>query len=188
MLWIGDPFLGVRLKLKGDGTSWDSGLKLVGLTDVPESWGGLVHAVQCVCSHEHCQTMPKCNLTTFRGGVNMSAAKDGVVTVAAFSGARQLASRSSLNFNFELLVTPALPFSPRVRFAQRYTQQGGAMPLEPLEMKRLIDQLVQSGAVTVNMHQGANIVPYINYVTVSGSFKRVLHLLPGTADCVVRTV
>ena len=40
------------------------------------------------------------------------------------------------------------------------------MPLRPPEMKRLIDQLVQSGAVTVNMHQGANINPYINYVTV----------------------
>ena len=40
------------------------------------------------------------------------------------------------------------------------------MPLRPPDMKRLIDQLVQSGAITVNMHQGANINPYINYVTV----------------------
>ena len=167
MIWAGDPRLGIRLKLMGDrdDVSWDSGLKLVGLADVPESWGGLVHDAQCICAHEHCH-LSKCNLTTFRGGVNISAAKDDVVTVAAFSGARQLASRSSLIFNFELLITPALPFSPRVRFAQRYTQQGGAMPLRPPEMKRLIDQLVQSGAVTVNMHQGANINPYINYVTV----------------------
>eukprot|EP01047_Picozoa_sp_COSAG01_P015401 COSAG01_NODE_771_length_13718_cov_54.441442_6_plen_493_part_00 len=166
MLWMGDPFLGMRLKLKGDDPSWNSGLKIVKLDDVPASWGGHVDNVQCVCAHEHCLEFSKCNLTTMRGGVNISSAKDNVVTVRSFTGARVLATQSVVTFNFDMLVTPGNKFSPRVRFSQRYTQQGGAMPLDKLNMERLIDQLVQSGAVTVNIHQGSNINPYIDYVTV----------------------
>eukprot|EP01048_Picozoa_sp_COSAG05_P005863 COSAG05_NODE_360_length_10798_cov_219.943359_5_plen_751_part_00 len=166
MVWLGDPFLGMRLKLKGDDPSWNSGLKVVGKEDVPTSWGGLIQSAQCICAPAHCN-LTKCNLTTFRGGVNISAANDGVVAVSAFSGARTLQTRASVVFNFELLLTPAQPFSPRSRFAQRYSQQGGAMPLDTPNMTKLINQLVQTGVTTFNIHQGANILPYIDYVTVS---------------------
>lgn len=106
MLWLGDPSLGIRLKLKGDDPSWNSGMKIVGKEDVPESWGGLIQNAQCICAPAHCN-LTKCNLTTFRGGVNMSAAKDGVVAVSAFSGPRILKPHASLIFNFELLLSPA---------------------------------------------------------------------------------
>ena len=41
------------------------------------------------------------------------------------------------------------------------------MPLDTPNMTKLINQLVQTGVTTFNMHQGADILPYINYVTVS---------------------
>jgi hypothetical protein len=148
MLWAGDPFLGMRLKLKGNDESWNSGMKIVTAADVPSSWAGDVDFVQPYGPD------PAVNQTVFRGGMNVSEANGGVVSVSAFSGARTLSAKSVVTFNFELLITPAQPFSPRVRFAQRYTQQGGGLPLDTPGIDALVNKLVDSGAVTINIHQG----------------------------------
>jgi hypothetical protein len=110
----------------------------------------------------------------------------GAVSVSAFSGARTLSAKSAVTFNFELLITPAQPFSPQVRFAQRYTQQGGDVPLDSRGIATLVNKLVDSGAVTINIHQGASVNPYINYVTAPetvpamSEYSRQIHARNGT--------
>ena len=79
------------------------------------------------------------------------------VMVRASSGERTIEAGEELWFNFALVVTPAKPLNPD-HWGQRYYQQGypepGAVPVE---------QLVRSGATIVNIHQGNELNPYINY-------------------------
>jgi hypothetical protein len=79
------------------------------------------------------------------------------VIIRPYSGERVLELAEELNFNFGLLVTPEKPLNPN-HWTQRYYQQAypepGAVPVETL---------VRSGASIVNIHQGNELNPYINY-------------------------
>ncbi len=91
-----------------------------------------------------------------KGGCTVTE-ENGHVMVRAYSGERILDSGEELAFNFALLVTPLKPLNPD-HWNQRYYQQGypepGAVPVE---------KLVRSGATIVNIHQGNELNPYINY-------------------------
>jgi hypothetical protein len=139
MWWMGDPFLGVRLKLKGAGVSWDSAQKLVHLVDVPDSWGGEIASVRPYALNN------ATNQTTFRGGVNVSSATDGVVTLSAFGGRRNLAEHQTLTFDFELIITPAQPFSPKDHFSLRYAQVGADLPLDTAGIQKMVQTETRAG-------------------------------------------
>ena len=91
-----------------------------------------------------------------KGGCTV-AEEDNRVMVRAYSGDRVLERGEELVFDFALLVTPVKPLNPD-HWGQRYYQQGypepGAVPVE---------KLVRSGATIVNIHQGNELNPYINY-------------------------
>jgi Family of unknown function (DUF6067) len=91
-----------------------------------------------------------------KGGCTVTE-EDSHVVIRAYSGERVLQPGEELNFNFTLLVTPVKPLNPD-HWTQRYYQQGypepGAVPVETL---------VRSGATIVNIHQGNELNPYINY-------------------------
>ena len=83
--------------------------------------------------------------------------EDQQVMIRAFSGERIIEAGEELAFNFALLITPVKPLSSD-HWSQRYYQQGypdpGAVPVE---------KLLHSGATIVNIHQGNELNPYINY-------------------------
>ncbi len=91
-----------------------------------------------------------------KGGCTITEEAEQVM-IRAYSGERTLEPGDELWFNFALAVTPAKPLNP-AHWDQRYYQQGypepGAVPVE---------QLVRSGATIVNIHQGNELNPYINY-------------------------
>lgn len=91
-----------------------------------------------------------------KGGCTVSEEENWVM-VRAYSGERVLELGDELEFNFALLVTPVKPLNLD-HWSQRYYQQGypepGAVPVE---------KLLSSGASIVNIHQGNELNPYINY-------------------------
>lgn len=91
-----------------------------------------------------------------KGGCTVATAGN-VVTVSAYSGPRPLDPNQELEFRFGLLITPVKPLDT-VHWKQRYYQQSypepGAVPTETL---------IESGVTIVNIHQGNELNPWINY-------------------------
>ena len=72
---------------------------------------------------------------------------------------------AGLAFNFDLLVTPLRPVNLKQHFETRYFHFGGTFPPPGLNMtmEEAVDQIADLGATWVNVHQGSNLNPYINY-------------------------
>jgi hypothetical protein len=91
-----------------------------------------------------------------KGGCTVTEEENQVI-FRAYTGDRIVESGEELEFDFALLVTPVKPLDPD-HWSQRYYQQGypepGAVPVE---------NLVRAGATIVNIHQGNELNPYINY-------------------------
>lgn len=84
------------------------------------------------------------------GGCTVSEEEDRVI-VRAFSGKRRLNPGEELQFRFALLVTPVKPLD-RAHWGQRYYHIFGPP-----------ENAVQCGATIINVHQGNELNPYINY-------------------------
>ena len=87
----------------------------------------------------------------------MSSPSDGVVMVSAFGGPRTLDANASVAFRFDLLVTPAQPFSPARHFSQRYAQVGADLPLDTAGIQKMVKREVEQGITCVNIHQAADV-------------------------------
>ncbi len=85
-----------------------------------------------------------------KGGCTVTE-EGGSVVVKAYSGERSLQAGEELQFRFGLLVTPVKPLDPG-HWNQRYYH----MYAPPEEAAR-------SGANIINIHQGNELVPNINY-------------------------
>ena len=85
-----------------------------------------------------------------KGGWTVSEEQDRAM-VRAYSGERMLNQGEELQFRFALLVTPVKPLD-RAHWGQRYYHIFG----EP-------ENAVQCGATIINVHQGNELNPYINY-------------------------
>jgi hypothetical protein len=70
-----------------------------------------------------------------------------------------------LQFHFDLLVTPVRPIDLRKHFTTRYFQLLGTFPPQGLNlsMEQAVEQIAALGVTWVNVHQGSNLNPYINY-------------------------
>jgi hypothetical protein len=89
-----------------------------------------------------------------KGGCDVFEDGDRVV-VRAYSGERKLKSGDELLFRFSLLITPVKPLDP-AHWRQRYLHTYTTPPS--------LDEATKAGANIINIHQGNDLNPYINYV------------------------
>jgi hypothetical protein len=89
-----------------------------------------------------------------RGGVHIVENGAGDVLFQAFSGERTLRVGESTVFRFALLVTPFHTLETAAHWRARYYHTGGA---------ESIADAVDAGATVINLHQGNDLNPYINY-------------------------
>jgi Glycoside hydrolase 123, N-terminal domain len=87
-----------------------------------------------------------------KGRVTIKTMGDGVVLVAASAGPRRIEADEALHFNFNLLLTPFKPIDPNAHFATRFFHA-----FKPVE------EVVVTGANTINVHHANAVNPYINY-------------------------
>ena len=95
--------------------------------------------------------MPPSWYNNGNGGFSASKVFD-VYLVEAFSGKRNLHKYEELHFNFRLLVTPFRPINTDWQWNTRFYHS-----FKP------IDEIVKTGANTVNVHHANAINPFINY-------------------------
>jgi hypothetical protein len=86
-----------------------------------------------------------------RGGCTVGEDGADTVLICAYSGPRRLKPGETLHFNFGLLITPVKPLDP-AHWSQRYYHAY----VSP-------ETAVQSGADIINIHQGNELNPNINY-------------------------
>ena len=86
-----------------------------------------------------------------QGGCAITEQGKDTVLLRAFSGNRRLKAGQTLQFNFGLLITPVKPLDP-AHWAQRYDHEF----IPPEKAKA-------NGATIINIHQGNDLNPYINY-------------------------
>ncbi len=135
-VWLGGVNGGLRIKLKGKNYR----RQLVNIyyqlypLNLPESWGN-----------------------EGRGGVEIQATSEGT-SIKAYSGPRSLRKGQSLNFDFELLVTPVKLIDRQIQYGDRYLHDAGAPTCDGY-----IAQAQKSGANIINIHQSKDLNPFINY-------------------------
>jgi len=134
-LWLGAVNGGLRMKWKAE--NYVAPLVNVyyafGELNLPSSWGN-----------------------EGKGGVKV-VEKNNDVVVNAYSGSRSMEADEEQHYDFELLITPFKTINKSVQFGARYYQSGKNSSQEFL---KVADSL---GATIVNVHQGNDIYPYINY-------------------------
>ena len=90
------------------------------------------------------------------------------------SGARTLEAGKPLHFDFDLLVTPFHTLHTSEQWRDRYYHSG-----IPEDVDRYLDQVKAGGANIVNVHQGNQLNPYINYPFITWArlrdFARAAH-------------
>jgi len=89
-----------------------------------------------------------------RGGCRVTEEGGNTVLVCAYTGPRRLDAGESIEFCFGLLITPVKPLDPD-HWHQRYIHEYYTVPD--------LDSVVADGANTINIHQGNDHNPYINY-------------------------
>lgn len=135
MLWIGAVNGGLRIKWKAENYV----RPLVNIyykfspLKIPLSWGN-----------------------EGKGGVDVGELNSNVV-INAYSGSRELKSGETLNYDFELLVTPFRVIDRKIKFGDRYYHGGGSNTSVKIENAK------KSGANVINIHHAEDIYPFINY-------------------------
>jgi len=87
-----------------------------------------------------------------KGGISIRESQDSSVVVRCYGGARTLKPGENLHFDFDLLLTPFKPLDTKGQWSTRYFHS-----YQP------VDEVLQTGANTVNIHHGNEANPYINY-------------------------
>jgi hypothetical protein len=86
-----------------------------------------------------------------KGGCRVGEEGDAVV-ITAYSGPRTLAEGETLQFDAGLLITPVKPVDYAAHWATRY-----------YHACKPVKEAAESGATVINIHQGNEINPHINY-------------------------
>jgi hypothetical protein len=103
--------------------------------------------------------LPKAWHNDGKGGCEVVEQGDQVI-IRAYSGPRKLAAGERLDFCFGLLITPVKPLDPD-HWKQRHYHFYKDVPK--------IDDIAKTGASIVNIHQGNDLNPYINYPFVTAN-------------------
>lgn len=141
MLWIGAVNGGLRVKWKAE--NYVRPLVNIyykfGPLKMPPSWGN-----------------------DGKGGVNVGEQSNNVV-ISAYSGSRELKTGESLNYDFELLITPLKTINKQIKFGDRYFQINPLNKEYQAYTKSKIETAKRAGANILNIHQAEDIYPFINY-------------------------
>ena len=119
--------------------SVDAGLQCK-LKDATESWDLF-----------HLTSIPDAWSNGGKGGCVISEQGKDIVLLKAYSGPREMMAGQTLHFNFGLLITPVKPLDP-AHWSQRYDHEY----ISPKQAKA-------NGATIINIHQGNELNPNINY-------------------------
>lgn len=135
MLWIGDVNGGIRIKWKAE--NYVRPLINIyykfGQLNLPPSWGN-----------------------GGAGGVTVNE-KDDRVVVSAYSGSRSMGKGETLNYDFELLITPFRSVDNKVKYGDRYFHSRGT------DEATKVAQAEKAGANIINIHHAGDLYPFINY-------------------------
>ncbi len=135
-LWAGSGTAGLRLKLKGSEFDWESPLHMQSDTTVPKSWGG-----------------------DGATGVVTALPTNSGLEITASTGIVSVSPDAPVMFRFDLLITPTKQLdTPRHFRRDRYYQYGYNGHAGPAEIAGM-------GTEILNLHQGVDLNPYINYRT-----------------------
>jgi len=135
-VWVGGVNGGLRLKLKGANYR----RQLVNIyyeycpLNLPKSWGNGEH-----------------------GGADVLTTSNGAL-IKAYSGTRELRKGQTLNFDFDLLITPVKLIDKEIQYHDRYYHNAGSQI-----SAGFIGQAAKSGANIINIHHRKDLNPFINY-------------------------
>jgi hypothetical protein len=87
-----------------------------------------------------------------KGGITMRESDDATVLLTCFGGSRTIRPGEDLYFNFNLLLTPFKPLDTKSQWSTRF-----------FHAFKPVDEVIQSGANTINVHHANDVNPYINY-------------------------
>ena len=149
MLWVGAVNGGLRIKWKAE--NYVRPLVNIyyafGPLKLPPSWGN-----------------------SGKGGVNVGQ-QDSDVVISAWSGDRELKSGESLNYDFELLITPFRVIDRQNKFGDRYYHGGGTNTSVKVENTKKV------GANIINIHHAEDIYPFINYPYLDANIGELTQLV-----------
>ncbi len=152
MLWLGGVNGGMRIKWKAENYS-------LPLVNIYYEFGPL--------------KMPPSWENTGKGGVNVND-RGTEVLVNAYSGSRELKAGETLNFNFELLITPVKRINRNNKFNERYYHGGGT------NTSVKITDAKKAGANIINIHHAEDIYPFINYPYLDANVPELKQLVSNT--------
>jgi len=87
-----------------------------------------------------------------KGGCDIRQTNKKTVLISAYSGTRTIQVGDTLHFYFTLLITPFKPIDTNAQWSTRF-----------FHSYKPVDEVVKSGANTVNIHHANTVNPYINY-------------------------
>lgn len=135
-IWIGDVNAGLRCQLKG-----------------PDYVRPLVNIYYKYKKLK----LPAAWYNEGRGGCNVDEVGGDRVVLTAYSGPRTIRANETLNFYFDLLLTPVKPINFAAHWRNRYYHNGGG------NWKNWLSATKEGGANVINIHHGNELNPYINY-------------------------
>lgn len=141
MLWVGAVNGGLRIK-------WKAENYVRPLVNIYYKFGPL--------------KMPPSWENGGKGGVNVGDQSHAVV-INAYSGSRELNPGETLNYDFELLITPFKTINKQIKYNDRYFQINPMSKEYPDYTKAKIETAKRAGANIINIHQAEDIYPFINY-------------------------
>jgi len=103
-----------------------------------------------------------------RGGIDIEPRPDHQVRARAYSGPRLLKQGQSLDFIFELYLTPFRPIDTEKQWATRFVHVGG--PGRQAIDQALTQADARRGPNVLNVHHASFYTPYINYPYSDDSF------------------
>ena len=167
-LWAGSIKAGLRLKLKGEEFDWESPLHGIqsSHTEVPKSWGG-DKATGGVAAVPSAGVPHSAGTAASNASGGASADSAGGLDVVAWTGPLTLqAGGAPTVFKLDLLVTPVKTLdTPRHFRRDRYYQYGYNGHADCAE-------IAKQGVKVLNLHQGVDLNPYINYPFVREAMQR----------------
>ena len=105
-----------------------------------------------------------------KGGVDIGE-KNNEVVINSYSGSRELNPDETLNFDFELLITPFRVIDRQNKFGDRYYHGGGTNTSVKVENAK------KAGANILNIHHAEDIYPFINYPYLDANVEALKNLV-----------
>ena len=149
MVWVGAVNGGLRIKWKAE--NYVRPLVNIyyefGPLKLPPSWGN-----------------------SGNGGVTVGE-KNNEVVINSYSGSRELKPEQTLNYDFELLITPFRVIDRQNKFGDRYYHGGGTNTSVKVENAK------KAGANILNIHHAEDIYPFINYPYLDANVEALKNLV-----------